>query len=106
MLAGSPIENSFDIIISADDVSKGKPDPEGYLRALKRLNVISDSSISAKQCVVVEDSHWGIISAKRAGMRIIGVTNSYTAGELKDADMIIDSVRNLKISDMQKLCTD
>ncbi len=104
MLAGSAIENSFDIIVSADDVSRGKPDPEGYLLALKKLNVISDSPISAKQCIVIEDSHWGITSAKRAGMPVIGVTNSYTAGELKDADMIIKSLRRLKISDMQKLC--
>jgi beta-phosphoglucomutase len=104
MLAGSAIEDSFDIIVSADDVSRGKPDPEGYLLAVKKLNVISDSPISAKQCVAIEDSHWGIISAKKAGMRIIGVTNSYSADELKGTDMIINSVRQIKISDMQKLC--
>jgi beta-phosphoglucomutase-like phosphatase (HAD superfamily) len=56
--------------------------------------------------VVIEDSHWGIISAKKAGMHVIAVTNSYTADELKDAEMIINSVRQLKISDMQKLCAD
>jgi beta-phosphoglucomutase len=105
MLAGSNIESSFDVIVSADDVSKGKPDPEGYLLALKKLNAVSDFPIPAKQCVVIEDSHWGIISAKKAGMRVIGVTNSYAAEGLKTADMIINSARQLRIGDMQKLCT-
>lgn len=104
MLAGSSIESSFDVIVSADDVSRGKPDPEGYLLALKKLNAVSDSPISARQCVVIEDSHWGIVSAKKAAMYIIAVTNSYAADQLKDAGMIIDSVRQLEISDMQKLC--
>ncbi|MGB8225695.1 MAG: HAD family phosphatase [Sedimentisphaerales bacterium] len=106
MLAGSVIENSFDVIVSADDVSKGKPDPEGYLQALKKLNAVSDSPISARQCVVIEDSHWGIISAKKAGMCVIGVTNSYAAAQLKDAEMIIDSVRQLKIDTLRKMCAD
>ncbi|MCX5633181.1 MAG: HAD family phosphatase [Phycisphaerae bacterium] len=106
MLAGSSIENSFDIIVSADDVSKGKPDPEGYLLALKKLNAVSESPVSAKQCVVIEDSHWGIISAKKAAMHIIAVTNSYAAEGLKDADMIINSARQLKIDTLRKLCAD
>jgi beta-phosphoglucomutase len=104
MLAGSAIEDSFDVIVSADDITKGKPDPEGYLLTLEKLNTVSDSPISAKQCVVIEDSRWGIISAKKAGMHAVAVTNSYTAEELKDAEMIIDSVRQLKVSALQKLC--
>ena len=106
MLAGSAIEDSFDVIVSADDITKGKPDPQGYEFALKKLNAVSDSSIWAKQCVVIEDSRWGITSAKKAGMHTVAVTNSYTADELKDAEMIIDSVRQLKIRDMRKLCAD
>lgn len=106
MLAGSVIENSFDVIVSADDVSKGKPDPEGYLLALKKLNAVSDFPISARQCVVIEDSHWGIVSAKKAAMHVIAVTNSYAADQLKDAEMIIDSVRQLKIDTLRKPCAD
>ncbi len=106
MLAGSPIENSFDVIVSADDVTKGKPDPQGYKLTLKKLNAVSGQPILAKQCVVIEDSRWGITSAKKAGMHIIAVTNSYAADELKDAEMIINSVKQLKISDLQRLCCD
>ncbi|MDD5011939.1 MAG: HAD family phosphatase, partial [Phycisphaerae bacterium] len=73
MLAGSSIEKSFEVIVSADDVERGKPHPEGYLTALEGLNVISDSPIQAGQCAVLEDSRWGIISAKKAGMKVIAV---------------------------------
>ena len=104
MLSGSAIENCFDVIVSADDVEKGKPDPEGYLTVLTRINEISDAEISAKQCVVIEDSHWGIVAAKKAGMRVIAVTNSYSADELTEADLRVDSVSRLEISDLHKLC--
>lgn len=106
MLAGAVFENYFDVIVSADDVAKGKPDPQSYLLTLKKLNAVSDSPISARQCVVIEDSRWGIISAKKAGMYVVAVTNSYPTEELKDAELIIDSVRGLKISELHKLCSD
>ncbi|MBU1260105.1 MAG: HAD family phosphatase [Planctomycetes bacterium] len=105
MLTGSAIENSFDVIVSADDVSQGKPHPEGYLMALEELNAVSGSLILAGQCAVVEDSQWGIISAKRAGMKVIAVTNSYSTDELNDADLVVDSVKQLKIGDLQRLCS-
>jgi len=106
MLEDSGLADYFDVIVTADDVEKGKPDPEGYLLALKKLNGIPDVLIAAKQCVVIEDSHWGIVAAKKACMKGFAVTNSYPAGELKEADVIIKSVKQLKISDLQKLCSD
>lgn len=104
MLEDSGFENCFDVIVSADDVEKGKPDPEGYLKALGKINEISNAQILPKECVVIEDSHWGIVAAKKAGMRVIAVTNSYPADELNDADLIIDSVSELKINDLHRLC--
>jgi HAD superfamily hydrolase (TIGR01509 family) len=106
MLEDSGLSDYFDVIVTADDVAKGKPDPEGYLQALEKLNSSSDAAILAKQCVVIEDSHWGIVAAKKAGMKVVAVTNSYPAGELKEADMIVDSVKHLKTGDLQKLCSD
>ncbi|MFA5293648.1 MAG: HAD family phosphatase [Phycisphaerae bacterium] len=106
MLKDSGLGDCFDIIITADDVEKGKPDPEGYLLALEELNTISKTPITAKECVVIEDSHWGIVAAKKAGMKVAAVTNSYPAEELGNADVIVDSVEQLNISDLQKLCSD
>lgn len=105
MLEDSDFADCFDVIVCADDVEKGKPDPEGYIKALALINKKYNSEIHASQCIVIEDSQWGINAAKKAGMRIIGVTNSYPADELEDADLIIDSVSDLTISDLERLCT-
>lgn len=66
----------FDVIVTADDVRQGKPDPEVYLLAARRIRVPTD------ECVVFEDSLVGIQAARRAGMRAIGVATAHTAEEL------------------------
>ncbi len=104
MLENSGFEDCFDVIVSADDVEKGKPDPEGFIKALNEINRIAQTNIAANQCIVIEDSQWGIVAAKKAGMKIIAVTNSYPAAELDEADLVIDSVSELKISDLERLC--
>ncbi|MFA6187440.1 MAG: HAD family phosphatase [Phycisphaerae bacterium] len=105
MLKGTKIEKAFEVIVTADDIEKGKPDPQGYLLTLKKLNDNSKEKIFAGDCAVIEDSKWGIIAAQKAGMRTIGITNSYPAKELLGSDLIIDSVRHLTISALHKLCS-
>lgn len=105
MLENSDFAGDFDVVVTADDVKNGKPDPEGYVKALKEINETTQSKIDPGQCIVIEDSQWGIKAAKQAGMRIIAVTNSYPATELDDADLTIDSVSELKITDLQRLCS-
>jgi beta-phosphoglucomutase len=101
----------FQTIVSAEHVKKGKPHPEGFLRALKRLNRFkaekadSKAPIAAKQCVVIEDSIWGLQAAKAAGMHSVAVTNSYEAQQLSIADKIVDNLKELRMEDLQKLCT-
>ncbi len=101
----------FQTIVSAEHVKKGKPHPEGFLRALKRLNrnlaekTDNKTPITAKQCVVIEDSVWGLQAAKAAGMHSVAVTNSYDAQQLSIADKIVDNLRELGMEDLQKLCT-
>ena len=97
-------------IISAEDTDKCKPDPEGYRwpwplcrlspgTAAVRPEPTRDSrktplDLAASHCLVVEDSLAGIISAKGAGMRAVGVPNTYTADQLLDAgaDVVIDGL--------------
>jgi sugar-phosphatase len=71
--AGLPIP---EVLISADDVRNGKPDPEGYLKAASRLGV------SPERCIVVEDSPAGILAGQRAGMKILGITTTLAAEKL------------------------
>lgn len=69
----------FDVVVTADDVTRGKPDPEVYREAARRLGV------PAAACLVLEDSVVGILSARSAGMRAVGVTTAHTAAELAAA---------------------
>lgn len=105
MLEGTELVGAFDPIVTADDVSKGKPDPEGYLLALARLNEKLGADITVEQCVVIEDSHWGLEAAAAAGMHVVGVTNTYPAGQLDGkADMIVDRLDVIGMGDLEGLC--
>jgi beta-phosphoglucomutase len=77
--------------ISADDITRSKPDPECYEKALGLLRSRHDSTLSAADCLVFEDSFRGVEAAKRAGMTCVALTHSYTADRLGHADWIIDS---------------
>ena len=71
---------------ASGDTPSSKPAPDPYARAaaLHRL--------PASACVAIEDSRWGIVSAKTAGLSCIGITNTYPASELTDADLVIASL--------------
>lgn len=66
----------FDVVVTAEDVTHFKPDPEPYRRAVARLALPADG------CVVIEDSMNGIRSAKGAGCKVIGLTTTYPAAQL------------------------
>jgi len=105
MLAGTDFREAFEVIVSADDVTHGKPDPEGYLLALHKLNQNGSTPIRADQCIVVEDSHWGLEAAAAAGMRPVAVTTTYSRGELaKDGRKVVDRLDELTMDDLQHLC--
>ena len=104
ILADAGLDHFFKVIIAADHVRKGKPDPEGFVLALKKLNEQSDKLLTSGQCIVIEDSHWGLIAAKAAGMHTVAVTNSYGAEQLKMADKIVDRLDHLTLADLQQLC--
>ena len=77
------------VMVNAEDVSRGKPDPEGYLTAARRLGV------DPGEAVVVEDSPPGIESARAAGAATVGVTSTHGASELASADIVIVSLVEL-----------
>lgn len=75
----------FDAIITFEDVKKIKPHPEAYLKAAGMLGV------NPENCIVIEDSVYGIQSAKAAGMKCIAITTTNPREKLKEADIIIES---------------
>lgn len=104
MLDEAKLRSYFETIVAAEHVKKGKPHPEGFLRTLKRLNKSRKVQISVKQCVVIEDSQWGLQAAKAAGMHSVAVTNSYGAEQLHLAEKIVDNLKDLRMEDLQNLC--
>jgi len=104
VLEDARLRHLFEVVVSGEQVKKGKPDPEGFLLSLQRLNENRENPITANQCVVIEDSHWGLEAAKAAGMHTIAVTNSYDAGQLGMADKIVDQLNELSIDDLKQLC--
>jgi beta-phosphoglucomutase len=73
----------FDVIVSAEDVARGKPDPEGYLLALQRLR------LPAADAVALEDSPPGIAAAKAAGLSCVAVLGTVPRERLGQADEIV-----------------
>jgi HAD superfamily hydrolase (TIGR01509 family) len=80
------LNGTFEAIVSGDDVTNSKPDPEIYLTAAQRIGV------SAAECMAIEDAPAGIEAAKRAGMCCMAVTNSVAREQLQKADLIVDSL--------------
>ena len=80
------------VLVTANDITRGKPDPEAYLLAAKRLGV------APKDCVVVEDAPVGITAALDAGMRVIAVMSTHSATELTSADIVVKCLGDIQIS--------
>ena len=100
ILAQLGVARCFDVIVSADDVRRSKPDPESYALAFSRLAERHPTLLTVPgKSVAVEDTPAGIRSAKGAGLRVLAVTNSYGAGELADADWIADSLESVRIEE-------
>ena len=82
--------SKFDVIISGNDTREGKPSPEPYLMAMKKLNVLPS------ECIVVENAPLGIKSAKSAGAYCIAVTTTLGKEFLQEADKIISKIKALE----------
>jgi HAD superfamily hydrolase (TIGR01509 family) len=92
VLRVSGLASLFRVTVSSQDVPRGKPAPDVYLEAARRLGV------AATRCAAVEDSHNGIRSAKAAGMRVVAVPNRHfppDAEALAQADVVLESVTSL-----------
>ncbi|HEX2313041.1 MAG TPA: HAD family hydrolase [Thermomonospora sp.] len=81
-----------DVVVTAEDVRHGKPDPEGYLLAARRLGV------EPADCVVVEDAPAGVRAGRAAGARVIAVTTSHPASELAEADVVVPGLTAVAIT--------
>jgi beta-phosphoglucomutase len=88
VLAAAGLSPFFSAVVTADDVSDGKPHPAGYLRALELL----DADLRPVEAVAFEDTEAGIASAKRAGLRCLAVTGTLPSKRLAQADELVPRI--------------
>jgi len=96
VVAAAGLAPLFRFIVSSDDGAHGKPDPEGYLRALELLG----DGLRAEQVLVFEDTEAGVASAKAAGMACVGLTRTLGAARLAEADELVPELR---LDDIRRL---
>jgi HAD superfamily hydrolase (TIGR01509 family) len=94
----------FGAIVSSGDTPQSKPSPAPYLLAFERLCQVSGRDLDRRRSVAIEDSKWGLESARRAGLRCVGVTNSYPAAELEGAELVVDGLGALTLAALDELC--
>ena len=88
-LSKTGLTKYFPVILDDTFVSKGKPDPEIYLKAAAAL------SLPNGRCIVLEDSISGVQAGKSAGSKVVGVLTTHTAAELSDTDQVINNFEGL-----------
>jgi beta-phosphoglucomutase len=98
------VSDLFATIVAAGDTPQSKPSPAPYQLALERLRQTSGLAIDPRRAVAIEDSKWGLESAQGAGLRLVGVTNSYPAHELTGAELVVDSLTALTLPALDRLC--
>jgi beta-phosphoglucomutase len=98
------ISHLFGAIVASGDTPQSKPSPAPYLLAFERLCHASGRDLDPRRSVAIEDSRWGLESARRAGLRCVGVTNSYPAAELDGAELIVDGLSALTLAALDELC--
>lgn len=102
ILEQAGIRNAFLHITSAEDVSRGKPDPQPFQYALAGLTQQRPAlALQAGSCLVIEDSLPGIRAAKSAGMKVLAVANTHTVQDLHEAHAITHSLAETQLTDLE-----
>jgi HAD superfamily hydrolase (TIGR01509 family) len=100
ILQTAGMRTDFEHITAAEDVRNGKPDPEGYLHALRSLN--RNAPVLAPECLVIEDTLFGIQAAHAAGMRCLAVSTTFPADQLASADAIASTLKGYDIESLAR----
>jgi len=96
-LAGGKLNGIFQSIVTSDDVAKTKPDPATYAKAAEGMGV------SPSDCLAIDDSPNGVSSAKKAGMKVLGITAIHDDSSLRDADWHLRSLEEVLLGDLINL---
>jgi beta-phosphoglucomutase len=102
ILRRAGIRDLFLDIIAADDVERGKPEPDGFIAALGRIGYLlrQRDPVLADECLVVEDTPAGIEAAHRAGMKVLALCHVAPASDLAAAEVVRASISILDLDDV------
>jgi len=106
VLKKAKLRDVFAAVVSADEVKVGKPEPEAFERALALMNqsrLSGTPEIQPSEVVVIEDSPRCIRTAKRLGMKTVGMATSYKPDDLREADLVIDSFVGFSLEPLERL---
>lgn len=94
VLEQAGLRELFDVVVCTDDVERGKPDPEGFLKALAGLNERRPPSdaLAPDDVVVIEDSDAGVAAAKAAGMRCVALGSGAYTGKRAVPDLVVEAL--------------
>ena len=106
VLTHAGLRSYFIAIASASDGVRGKPEPDLYLLAMAKVRDRLGQACNAAASIAIEDSHWGLEAARRAGLRCVAVTHTYPATELGTADLVVDTLRDVTVSRIEDLLRD
>ena len=104
ILEGAELDRLFATIVASGDTPASKPSPAPYMLAFERLTQITALDLDRTRVVAIEDSRWGLESARGAGLRCVGVTTSYAATELVGAELTVAGLNALTIPALDNLC--
>lgn len=92
MLEGVNLRDCFRIIIAAEDVTVGKPDPSGYLMTTRQLGEMTHQNLRPQDCLIVEDAPTVARSTRAVGFQVLAVATSYPMEKLTDANWRVPSL--------------
>ena len=103
IIEAAGVAELFSVIVASGDTPQSKPSPAPYRLAFERLRQAAGGDLDSRRCVAIEDSRWGLESALGAGLRCVGVTNSYPAHELPGAELVVDGLKELTLPMLEQL---
>jgi len=106
VLERTDLARYFGAVVGAEDTPASKPAPDPYLRAVSLLGAAIGRPLRPAGCVAIEDSRWGLESARLAGLRTVAVTHTYPAAELGQADLVITNLDALDLADLSRISAD
>jgi HAD superfamily hydrolase (TIGR01509 family) len=98
------LSSYFSAVVAAEDTAASKPAPDPYLRVVELLARAVGTPLDPGDCVAIEDSRWGLESARAAGLRTVGVTHTYPAAALAgSAEVIVAGLHVLTLEFLRNL---